>query len=122
MLFDSSSNRITEFDQQELARNPDYFRFHNTVAGDDPQKIYLAAGAFSRKGEDSKARQIYEAIIERFPDSDFAVRANDQLMATMRASESRSATDQINSDARWRVRRGNEQLLHPDVRKRAMFP
>lgn len=102
VIFDTKGKRVTEFDRQELVRNPDYSKFQNAVAGDDPQKMYLAAGAFSRNGEESKARQIYEAIIEQFPESAFAVKANDQLMAAVRSSETRSAADRINSDAKWR--------------------
>lgn len=46
-----------------------------------PQALYLQAGKEERSGSAVKAREIYETIIERFPESDFAVKANDRLLA-----------------------------------------
>lgn len=50
-----------------------------TVA--NPQLLYLQAGKEERSGSGAKAREIYESIIERFPESEFAVKANDRLLA-----------------------------------------
>lgn len=116
-LFDANGNRVTEFDRQEEARVPEYaeyYKFQRVLDGSDPQKMYLAAGTYVRSGDEAKAKQIYEAIIERFPDSDFAVKANDQLLAGKRAGDVQKArddaareqdrmTDQINRDARSRA-------------------
>jgi len=44
------------------------------------QSLYLQAGKQERQGETAKARETYELIIDRFPDSDFAVKANDRLL------------------------------------------
>lgn len=45
------------------------------------QSLYLQAGKEERSGSPAKAREIYESIIDRFPDSDFAVKANDRLLS-----------------------------------------
>ncbi|NVO00430.1 MAG: hypothetical protein HXX17_14005 [Geobacteraceae bacterium] len=50
-----------------------------TVA-DSPQSLYLQAGKEERTGNHEKARQIYESIIDRFPESEFSVKANDRLL------------------------------------------
>src|SRR6185369_16790496 len=48
---------------------------------DSPQNLYLQAGKEERSGSVAKAREIYENIIDRFPESEFAVKANDRLLA-----------------------------------------
>jgi len=58
---------------------------------DSPQDLYLQAGKQERSGSAAKAREIYENIIDRFPESEFAVKANDRLLAlppAMQKSES----------------------------------
>ncbi len=47
---------------------------------DTPQGLYLQAGKEERSGSMAKAREIYESIIDRFPESEFAVKANDRLL------------------------------------------
>lgn len=47
---------------------------------DTPQGLYLQAGKEERSGGTEKAREIYENIIDRFPESEFAVKANDRLL------------------------------------------
>lgn len=47
---------------------------------DSPQALYLQAGKEERSGSLVKAREIYESIVDRFPESDFAVKANDRLL------------------------------------------
>jgi hypothetical protein len=49
--------------------------FQKILNDKDPQAMYLAAG----KARIPEARSIYEAIISRFPNSPFAVKASDQL-------------------------------------------
>ena len=53
----------------------------------NPQALYLQAGKEERSGSAAKAREIYETIIDRFPESDFAVKANDRLLAMPAAAK-----------------------------------
>jgi hypothetical protein len=46
-----------------------------------PQAMYLQAGKLERHGEMAKARETYERLIDQFPASEFAVKANDRLLA-----------------------------------------
>lgn len=45
-----------------------------------PQALYLQAGKLERQGEISRASDIYEKVITLFPESEFAVKANDRLL------------------------------------------
>jgi len=51
------------------------------ATSDSPQNLYLQAGKEERSGSVAKAREIYESVIDRFPESEFAVKANDRLLA-----------------------------------------
>lgn len=133
-LLDASGNRVAEFDRQEEARAPEYYKFWRVLGDSDPKKMYLAAGTYIRNGDEAKAKQVFEAIIDRFPDSDFAVKANDQLLAGKRAGDVQKArddaareqermADQINRDARNRAYRAcNERMLHADQRQGTVLP
>lgn len=50
------------------------------TTADSPQALYLQAGKLERQGESGKAKAVYETIIDRFPTSEFAVKANDRLL------------------------------------------
>lgn len=50
------------------------------LAADPAQSLYLGAGKEERAGNIARAREIYESIIDRFPESEFAVKANDRLL------------------------------------------
>lgn len=65
----------------------------------DPQVMYLAAGKLERNGESYKARQVYERIVDRFPSSTWAVKANDQLLQNRRVNEVNSISQRANSEA-----------------------
>jgi hypothetical protein len=65
----------------------------------DPQAMYLAAGKYEREGESYRARQVYERLIERFPSSTWAVKANDQLLQNRRVDAVNSATQRASSEA-----------------------
>lgn len=54
---------------------------------DSPQGLYLQAGKEERSGSPAKAREIYESIIDRFPESEFAVKANDRLLSLSSAKQ-----------------------------------
>ncbi|WP_460595322.1 hypothetical protein [Geomonas sp. Red276] len=49
------------------------------------QSLYLQAGKAERQDQLARARELYEAIIDRFPTSDLAVKANDRLLELYRA-------------------------------------
>lgn len=55
------------------------------------QSLYLQAGKAERRGENAKASELYEAIIDRYPASELAVKANDRLLDMMRPPAAPSA-------------------------------
>jgi hypothetical protein len=68
--------------------------FNAALNHKDPQAMYLSAGGYERNGEAYKAQQIYESLILRFPSSQWAVKANDQLNATKRANDAERSAQQ----------------------------
>lgn len=82
------------YEQQQKKELDNYNKFLNNS---DAQTLYLAAGKYARDGYSSKANEIYNKIIARFPDSVFAVKASDQLSAT---SRNERAQDAMNSATR----------------------
>ncbi len=79
--------------EEENQQREDERKFKTTLAGKNPQALYLAAGTYFRNGESGRASALYESIIERFPTSDWAVKANDQLNASKRVGDSNSAAN-----------------------------
>jgi hypothetical protein len=57
-----------------------------TTGGETPQAIYLQAGKLERQGQQAKARDLYETLIDRFPASEFAVKANDRLLDMLKGT------------------------------------
>lgn len=51
------------------------------AASETAQSLYLQAGKEERSGNQTKARETYEKIIDNFPETEFAVKANDRLLA-----------------------------------------
>ncbi|HJV36881.1 hypothetical protein [Geomonas sp.] len=51
---------------------------------ENAQSLYLQAGKAERQGHTAKAQELYEAIIDRYPTSELAVKANDRLLELMR--------------------------------------
>ncbi|MCX7067015.1 MAG: DUF1566 domain-containing protein [Methylococcales bacterium] len=66
------------------------------------QEMYLAAGKSEREGSSTQAKETYEMIISRFPDSVYAVKANDQLLQINRVTgmESSARESDYNSKRR----------------------
>ncbi|MSM38587.1 MAG: hypothetical protein GJT30_03045 [Geobacter sp.] len=61
-------------------------------APESPQSLYLQAGKLERQGNTQQAQTIYESLIDRYPASEFAVKANDrllQLLAPVAASDAK---------------------------------
>jgi hypothetical protein len=76
--------------------------FNSILNNNDPQFMYLSAGKFERNGDSYKAKQIYERIVDKFPSSSWAVKANDQLLQRQRV-------DSVNSAARESENAANER-------------
>ena len=55
-------------------------------SGETPQSLYLKAGRLERQGELNLAKQHYEALIDQYPASEFAVKANDRLLELMKST------------------------------------
>lgn len=68
----------------------------NGILNGGPQFIYLQAGKAERsgglqtQGEYFSAKELYEALIDRYPGSPFAAKANDQLLAIDREYKART--------------------------------
>lgn len=91
------AQEIREREQAERARRvreEEESKIRNILTNKNPQAMYLAAGAYERSGEISRAKEVYEAIISRFPDSSWAVKSNDQLNANKRANDAESSAQQ----------------------------
>lgn len=71
--------------------------------------LYLEAGKAQRNGSVTfvtnrfDAVDLYEMIVDKFPNSEYAVKATDQLTAMNRSSRERSAAEQTNSNASQRA-------------------
>jgi hypothetical protein len=74
--------------------------FDAALGSKDPQAMYLAAGKYERNGDTHKAKQIYERLIDRFPASQWAVKANDQLLQSQRVDAVNSSNRSAVSESR----------------------
>lgn len=88
----------TRLAKEKAAEEEMQRKFTNQLNGADPQAMYLAAGTYQRVGDSSKASAIYEALISRFPSSNWAVKASDQLSVNKRANDAESAANQRQYD------------------------
>ena len=68
--------------ESEKRRKQEQARFDAAMNAKDPQAMYLAAGKYEREGDSYSARKVYGQIIDRFPSSTFAAKANDQLLVS----------------------------------------
>lgn len=85
--------------ESEKRRKQEQARLDAAMNAKDPQAMYLAAGKYEREGDAYNARKVYEQIIERFPSSPFAAKANDQLLANQRSDKARSDLFEAQQDA-----------------------
>jgi Protein of unknown function (DUF1566) len=89
--------RIAESKHQEDARREQAAHEVAAVAAwrklvaSGPQNMYLQAGSEQNAGDSSKARRIYEAIIDKYSSSPFAVKASDQLTSMSRSNRETEA-------------------------------
>ena len=85
--------------ESEKRRKQEQARFDAAMGAKDPQAMYLAAGKYEREGDSYNARKLYEQLIDRFPSSPFAAKANDQLLANQRSDKARSDLFDAQRDA-----------------------
>lgn len=55
-------------------------KFNSMLKSGNPQAMHLMAGSYERDGSNYHAKKLYDAIISRFPNSDWALAANDRLL------------------------------------------
>lgn len=103
--------------ERQAAENERKRAWNAELNSNDPQAMYLKAGTYMRNGDASKGTEIYEAIIRRFPSSEWAVKASDQLSAKQRddaekqradaarerAESMRDSINSANREASWRA-------------------
>lgn len=79
--------------ERQAAENERKRAWNAELNSNDPQAMYLKAGTYMRNGDASKGTEIYEAIIRRFPSSEWAVKASDQLSAKQREDAEQQRAD-----------------------------
>lgn len=88
---------------EEIRKAADEGALKAVLTHKNPQVMYLAAGKYERQGKPYEARQVYEQLIERFPSSSWAIKANDQLLQNQRVdsvtSSAKNATSEANNRA-----------------------
>ena len=100
----------------EVARESQ--QLNGVLGSKDPQAMYLAAGRYERAGRDSEAAKVYERIIDRFPASPWAVKANDHLLQKKRMSDEQNArTDVLRRSSEAAQSQVKEEELRCRVRK-----
>lgn len=79
--------------ERERRREAEENRLKAVLSQKSPQSMYLSAGTYRREGDTSRANVVYRAIIDRFPTSEWAIKANDQMLADQRTDSINSATE-----------------------------
>jgi hypothetical protein len=75
-------------------------KFREVLRSRSAQEMYVAAGSFERQDGRLRATKIYETIVDRFPGSDFAVKANDRLLNILERERRESAQRSAEVSAR----------------------
>jgi hypothetical protein len=96
----AKEERISNIKRQEEERKAKAQRAaaENSLLASGAQALYLQAGKAQRSGSVSiggvsfSASELYEMIVEKFPTSEYAVKATDQLTAMTRSNREQSAT------------------------------
>lgn len=52
-----------------------FYSVNYVSSSKSPQQLYLEAGKLERNGDSYKSKIIYNYIVDNYPDSDFAVKA-----------------------------------------------
>lgn len=101
--FEKRDQLASEAARTEARRRQEDATYQSQLASTNPQSMYLAAGAYARDGDWSKAQTLYNRIISKFPSSNWAVKASDQLDAQRRSSDA-AARQSDDADQRQRER------------------
>lgn len=85
----------------------------------DPQLIYLRAGKYERSSEPGSATRLYNFLVDTFPNTEWAVKANDRMLqrhtehrATTRSGASNGAND---STSNQQEDMNRARALHEDL-------
>ncbi len=60
-----------------------------------PQAMYLQAGKYVRQGNSSDAKQLYETLIDKYPNHPLAIKANDQLQSMSTSTNSSRSSNMV---------------------------
>ncbi len=77
--------------EQERRGKAELTQYQSVLNNKNPQLMYLAAGKYARNGDLGKAQEIYEHLIDKYPNSAWAVKASDQLSASKRDDDANTA-------------------------------
>jgi hypothetical protein len=105
---DATRSRATS-EANEATRNS---ALNSALSLKDPQAMYLAASKFQRDQNLDSAVKVYEQILNRFPKSPFAVKANDSLNAI-----ARTKSDSVASTRQAEAQRSSRPCDHVYVGK-----
>lgn len=100
---DEKEQLAREAASADARRRQEEATYQSQLASSNPQAMYLAAGSYARDGDWSKAQALYNRIISKFPSSNWAVKASDQLDAQRRSSDA-AARQSDEADQRQRER------------------
>jgi len=89
-------NIVAERERAEQERkHKEFVAILETKGG--PQGMYIFAGSLERENNEAKAKEAYDYIIANHPASEWAVKANDRLLALKGAADaSQRSRDQLN--------------------------
>lgn len=109
---DSKKNCLDKEAREQAEEKARRQKWEAELNAKDPQQMYLNAGRYLRDGYSSKAKQLYEAIQNRFPSSSFAVKASDQLSSMKREEqlEANRRAEQEYAESQRRQQRERESL------------
>jgi hypothetical protein len=100
--YQANLRKLDELERQKNNRVEENFA-ERMRSQDGAQGLYLLAGRLERENENSRAQQVYKYIISEHPKSDWAVKANDRLLAMRGETDaSRRALDTQNELAKSR--------------------
>jgi hypothetical protein len=92
--------RQREANKKENARQQEANKlFNKQLASKKPQEMYIAAGKYEAKKDYERATKLYDAIVERFPDHDMAIKATDRLTSLRDVENVRRSNEETANEA-----------------------